>query len=79
MAQNTPAVMAGVFNLEKQMSKTPDEPYFYHTIDPEAPFKGCPAVTTLLFKVCDNNYAKFDEATRLIHLFILKDRELRQK
>ena len=60
------------------MSKTHDEPYLYHTVDPEAPFDGCPALTTLLFKVCDNNHEKFDEAIRLVHLFVLKDRELRK-
>lgn len=60
------------------MTKNTDDLYLYHTVDPEASFKGCPAVTTLLFTVCDNNYEKFLEATRLVHLFILKDRELRK-
>jgi len=29
-----------------------------------------PALTTLLYKVCDNNEEKFEEACRLVNLFI---------
>lgn len=60
------------------MSNTPNEPYMFHTVDPEGPFDSCPAMTTLLFKICNNDVHKFNEAIRLVHLFVLKDRELRK-
>lgn len=31
---------------------------------------GMPALTSLLFSVCNNNYRVFEEATRLVHLFM---------
>lgn len=36
----------------------------------EDPVHGMPAITTLLYKVCDNDEKKFEEACRLIDLFI---------
>lgn len=34
-----------------------------------------PALTTLLYKVCDNDEAKFHEALRLVDLFMDKVKE----
>ena len=50
------------------------EKIFYSTVDPENDLGGMPipALTTLLLKVCDNDQTKFDEATRLVGLFISK-------
>lgn len=31
---------------------------------------GMPALTSLLFSVCNNNHRVFEEATRLVHLFM---------
>ena len=42
------------------------------TTDPET---GLPALTTLLYKVCDRDGAKFDEACRLLDLFMDKAQE----
>lgn len=42
----------------------------FSTFDPKHP--GYPALTTLLFAVCDNDDEKFDEATRIVELFIEK-------
>lgn len=39
----------------------------YKTVDPNT---GLPALTTLLYKVCDNDGNKFDEACRLLRLFM---------
>lgn len=39
---------------------------------------GLPALTTLLYKVCDGNGDKFDEACRLLKLFMLKAQEDKQ-
>lgn len=39
------------------------------TNDPEY---DVPALTTLLHRVCGNNHKKFDEANRLIELFVKK-------
>ena len=39
------------------------------TTDPET---GLPALTTLLYKVCEQDSAKFNEACRLIRLFMMK-------
>lgn len=36
---------------------------------------GLPALTTLLYRVCDGDGAKFDEACRLLKLFMLKAQE----
>lgn len=44
-----------------------DHPAFYSTTDPQT---GLPALTTLLYKVCGNDPPKFDEACRLVGLFI---------
>lgn len=51
----------------------------YGTLDPTNPVGlpgGTPALTTLLYKVCDQNSEKFDEACRLICLFLDKKAEL---
>ena len=51
----------------------------YGTLDPANPVglpDGTPALTTLLYKVCDQNNEKFDEACRLICLFLDKKAEL---
>lgn len=42
------------------------------TIDPTVLLAGhpVPAMTTMLYRVCDNDLEKFAEATRLIELFI---------
>jgi hypothetical protein len=44
----------------------------YATRDPAALFQGAPvpALTTLLYGVCDNDPDKFNEAVRLVRLFI---------
>lgn len=39
------------------------------TIDSES---GMPALTTLLYKVCENDEVRFNEACRLVNLFIEK-------
>lgn len=47
----------------------------FNTTDPTNPLgipSGTPALTTLLYKVCDNDMAKFDEACRIIYLFLDK-------
>ena len=50
----------------------------YNTVDPTVIFptsKGpgdMPAMTTLLHYVCNNDASKFEEATRLVELFIDK-------
>lgn len=51
----------------------------FGTLDPTNPVGlpgGTPALTTLLYKVCDQNNEKFDEACRLIGLFLDKKAEL---
>lgn len=46
----------------------------YNTIDPTVLFKGgpVPALTTLLHRVCLNDPKQFEEATRIVDLFIRK-------
>lgn len=44
--------------------------FFFITKDPQAPISSCPALTTLLYKVRDGDQAKFEEATRLVELFM---------
>lgn len=47
----------------------------FNTVDPMNPLgipSGTPALTTLLYKVCDQDMAKFDEACRIISLFLDK-------
>ena len=51
----------------------------FNTVDPTNPLaipSGTPALTTLLYKVCDGDMAKFDEACRIIYLFLDKKAEL---
>lgn len=51
----------------------------FNTTDPTNPVGlpgGTPALTTLLCKVCDQDMAKFDEACRIINLFLDKKDEL---
>jgi hypothetical protein len=40
---------------------------FYTTVDPQT---GLPALTTMLYRVCDQDAAKFEEACRLVELLI---------
>lgn len=54
-------------------------PVLFGTLDPTNPVGlpgGTPALTTLLYKVCDQDMAKFDEACRIIYLFLDKKAEL---
>ena len=46
------------------------EKVLYLTKDPLSPIENGPAVTTLLFKVCQNDHERFDEAVRLVGLFV---------
>ena len=51
----------------------------FNTVDPMNPVGlpgGTPALTTLLYKVCDQDMAKFDEACRILSLFLDKKDEL---
>lgn len=51
----------------------------FNTVDPMNPLglpSGTPALTTLLYKVCDGDAEKFDEACRLICAFLDKKDEL---
>lgn len=41
------------------------------------PKYGVPALTTLLYKVCDNDEDKFEEALRLVGLFMDKVQEIK--
>lgn len=54
-------------------------PVLYGTLDSRNPLgipSGTPALTTLMYKVCDGDAKKFDEACRLICLFLDKKAEL---
>lgn len=45
----------------------------FSTVDPTvelAPGKPVPAMTTMLYRVCDNDPVKFEEATRLVQLIV---------
>lgn len=42
----------------------------YKTIDPTSIISKCPASTTLLYQVCGNDPDKFDNAMRLVRLFM---------
>lgn len=46
----------------------------FGTTDPTVNLEGTPvpALTTLLYRVCDENQDKFKEATRVVELFIRK-------
>lgn len=46
----------------------------YTTIDPTVTFQGkpMPALTTLLHRICHNDPKQFEEATRIVDLFIRK-------
>lgn len=43
---------------------------FYSVQDPTASLAQCPAMTTMLFKVCNQDHNRFDEAMRLVGLFM---------
>jgi hypothetical protein len=47
------------------------ESLFFSVQDPEASIPNCPAVTTLLIKVCGSDQDKFAEACRLVNLFMV--------
>lgn len=54
-------------------------PVLFGTLDPTNPVGlpgGTPAMTTLLYRVCDGDGEKFDEACRLICLLLDKKAEL---
>ncbi len=46
--------------------------FLLSTVDPTISLDGrpVPAMTTMLYRVCDNDPQRFEEATRLVHLFI---------
>lgn len=46
------------------------EKVLYSTVDMAGTIPNCPALTTLLYKVCGNDGEKFDEASRLVQLFV---------
>lgn len=48
----------------------PIEGLFYSVIDPKSKIKDCPAITTLMKSVCNDDIDKFDEACRLIRLYM---------
>lgn len=53
-------------------------PVLYNTLDPTNPLgipSGTPALTVLLHRVCDGDAGKFEEALRLIGLFLDKKGE----
>ena len=58
------------------------EKVLYSTVDPTIKFPAntgpgdMPALTTLLHRVCENNEERFEEAVRLIELFV--DEALKQ-
>lgn len=56
------------------MADTSIDAILMHTVDPQNSISGkpVPALTTLLYRVCDGHPGKFDEANRLITLFILE-------
>lgn len=39
--------------------------------DPKSTLPDCPAMTTMMYRVCGNDEAKFDEAMRLVGLFMV--------
>jgi hypothetical protein len=47
------------------------ERVLYATIDPTVLGENMPAMTTLLYRVCDNDPVKFEEACRIVELFIV--------
>lgn len=49
-----------------------EEPWFFLTMDPTVLVddRPVPAATVLLHRVCDNDPMKFEEAARIIRLFI---------
>lgn len=55
------------------MTDTDREQILYDTIDPENVVDGrpVPALTTLLYRVCGEDPERFEEATRLVELFII--------
>ena len=44
----------------------------FGTVDPTVSLDGrpIPAMSTMLYRVCDNDPVRFEEATRLVQLFI---------
>lgn len=64
--------MSNVVNVDRHND------VLYGTTDPTNPVGlpgGTPALTTLLYKVCDQDTGKFEEALRLIGLFLDKKGE----
>ena len=50
--------------------KHPAHNLYFSVQDPLGPLDQYPAMSTMLFKVCDRNPDKFDEAMRLVGLFM---------
>ena len=56
----------------EQMTKQTVDRILFKTLDPTVTLDGrpLPAMTTLLYRVCGNEEKKFEEATRLVALFL---------
>lgn len=52
------------------------EQVYLRAIDPKAPLKHCPVVTTLLINYCNNDHNKLIEICELIKIMINTDREI---
>ena len=55
------------------------EQALYATRDPASPLRDGPAMTTMLYSICDNDHEKFLEAMRLVELFIHKALEIQKE
>lgn len=65
------------------MGEAPRDPrldrVLYATVDPtveDPPGRPVPALTTLLYRVCGNDDQQFEEATRVVELFVTKALEV---
>jgi hypothetical protein len=60
--------------FKREAKQFPDQArqIMFRTIDPTVLLDGrpVPAMTTLLYSICDNDPDKFEEATRIVQLFI---------
>lgn len=59
-------------NTQSETAKSAVDQIIFRTVDPTVTLEGnpLPAMTTMLYRVCDNNPDRFEEATRIIALFI---------
>jgi hypothetical protein len=55
---------------EDEIKPHPTEKLLYTVIDPKAKLSKCPAMTTLLYQVCNNQIPPFEKAIELIELFM---------